>query len=626
MVAFSKPHICSRRGSTSADLSRSGGAEAVLSFLSRLLAWVDDNPLAPDTITRTRIRAQHLLALLAVVVGLPYVGLFTWFGVWLATWPLFVEILAILLGVWLTRRGHRQGGVVVSLSFFLGISTILVARGGMTSNSGVWLLLAPVLSFFMVGPRHGVGIAAGTAAVFAGLWTLETLGVPMPAGMPPQIAYGFILIDYPMVAFIIAVLMWIQAGSWEQLLRSLDESNQRLRAEAIERERAEQEARAAAQARSDFLATMSHEIRTPLNGVLGITELLLSGTLEPEQRELATTVHRSGELLRTVLNDILDYSRVDAGLLEIEDVPVDLLELADDILHLWHGPAEERGLELQIESSPTTPRWVYGDPTRLRQILGNLVSNAVKFTPQGHVRLSLEAESDAGALIFAVEDTGVGIAPESLARIFEPFRQADSSTSRRYGGSGLGLAICRRLADAMQGELEVASILGTGTCFTVRLPLRLADAPAPDEAADEAPLRADLSGRRVLLAEDNAINRLLVQRLLVPLGVELSIAEDGAACVTLWQADPPELILMDCQMPGVDGYTATRQIRAAGGTLPILALTANTMPGDRARCLEAGMDDHLGKPLRVAELEAALARWLPPRAAPIPSKQASPSR
>jgi len=573
----------------------------------RVKSWVDASSTGLDPVARARVRVQHLVVLLMQLVGLPYVAAFVALGLptsGLVNAVVFVGSIGALFG--LTRRGrHHLGGLAVSVGFFVTITVALVARGGMESNSAAWLLLSPVLAFMMVGARHGIVVGLAAAAEFVAFWGVEALGVPFPAGLPPDMAWLLLPFDYAIIAATISLILWAQAGIWDGVIARLDQTNQRLHGEVSTREEAEQRALAAAKARYTFLATMSHEIRTPLNGVLGLTEVMLHGELNDEQRELATTVRHSGQLLRALLDDVLDFSKIDSGRLDLEQVPVDLRRLCDDVVRLWEGPAAERGLDLAVRWSEPVPDWVVGDPTRLRQILGNLVSNALKFTEAGHVWVRVERHDE--QLVLSVEDTGRGISPAALEHIFEPFRQEDSTTTRKHGGTGLGLAICRRLATALGGELTVESELGQGTTFHVRLPFEEAEPDAIPSQVDEG--LPELEGLRVLVAEDNPVNRMVVRKLLERLGVRVTVAEDGERCVQAWTRDPPDLILMDCQMPVCDGYQATLQLRKLGAQVPIIALTANTMPGDRARCLAVGMDDHVGKPIRPEELRAALARW-----------------
>lgn len=319
-------------------------------------------------------------------------------------------------------------------------------------------------------------------------------------------------------------------------------------------------------------------------------------------------MQRSGTLLRSVLDDVLDYSKIDSGHLEAESVPVDLHTLCRDLTRLWEGSARERGLELAVDFAPDAPRWIKTDSNKLKQILGNLMSNALKFTSRGGVYLEVPAVMN-GRLSVRVRDTGLGMSPAQLHRIFEPFVQGDHSTTRRFGGTGLGLSICRRLARFLGGDVSVVSQTEVGSTFTVWLPWVPAEPSSEGKAQADA--NSDLIGLRVLVAEDNAVNRLVICRLLEKHGIEVRTAVDGEACVEQWKGQAPDLILMDCQMPGCDGYEATRRIRTGGGDLPIIALTANAMAGDRARCLEAGMNDHLSKPIDPSLLATVLRTWDP---------------
>ncbi len=563
-------------------------------MISRLLEWIDASAPDQGLVQTARIRAQHVAGFAAVLLGIPYAVFFQAMGVrW--SMPLLVPVaLTVVAAVTLlTRRGRPQAGAyLTSASAFLFIALALVARGGMFSNAAAWLLITPLFSTFIAGPRLGVMTAVATALTYVLVWAAPELGFALPPQFSPEILRWMPLVDYPLIALLAGSLLGIQAGLWE---------------------RAEKEALDAAQARYTFLATMSHEIRTPLNGVLGLTDLLLDTPLSLEQRELAATVQRSGTLLRSVLDDVLDYSKIDSGQLQAESLAVDLHVLCRDLVRLWEGSARERGLPLTVVLAPAAPSWVTVDPNKLKQILGNLVSNALKFTSTGGVTLEVPAAS-AGRLCLRVRDTGIGMNAEQQARIFSPFVQGDTSTTRRFGGTGLGLSICRRLARFLGGDVEVSSIEGQGSTFTVWLPLVAAEPPAeqPSTAAEGL----DLRGLRVLVAEDNPVNRLVICRLLEKHGVQVRTANDGEDCVRQWGAQPTDLILMDCQMPGCDGYEATRRIRQKGGALPIIALTANAMSGDRARCLEAGMNDHLSKPIEPTVLASVLRTWAHGPAAP----------
>ena len=557
-------------------------------MLSRLLQWID--AARPDTglVTTARIRAQHVAGLAGLVLGIPYAIFFQVFGVRWSVPVMGTIALLVVAGVFVfTRRGQmRVGGWVTSWCTLGFISLALIARGGMYSNAAAWLLVAPVFGTFMGGPRLGVATAGATAITFVLVWLAPELGLALPPPLPAEVLRWMPLVDYPLIALLFGGMLAVQADLWA---------------------RAEREALDAAHARYIFLATMSHEIRTPLNGVLGLTELLLDTPMSAEQRELASTIQRSGSLLRSVLDDVLDYSKIDSGHLEADVLVVDVQTLCGDVVRLWEGTARERGLSLVVVVESGAPRSVMIDGNKLRQIVGNLVSNALKFTPRGSVRVELAA--DPQRLTVRVKDSGIGMSAAQLERIFEPFVQGDHSTTRRFGGTGLGLSICRRLARFLGGDISVESAPEAGSTFVVSLPLVPATEPAPAQATTEDDAAA-LRGHSVLVAEDNPVNQLVIRRLLERHGLEVRLAGDGDECVRAWQAGPPDLILMDCQMPTCDGYEATRRIRSEGGSVPIIALTANAMAGDRARCLEAGMNDHLGKPVEPQLLTRMLRAWI----------------
>ena len=414
-------------------------------------------------------------------------------------------------------------------------------------------------------------------------------------------------------------------------------------------------AEAANRTKSQFLANMSHEIRTPLNGVLGMTELLMESGLTSSQRRLAELARSSGESLLSIVDDVLDFSRIEAGRLELEQVSFELRETVAGVVELLAERARAKDVELRALVAGDVPDVVRGDPGRLRQILINLVGNAVKFTPAGEivVRVGLLTKDGPGSrLAFEVRDTGIGIVPEAHSRIFDAFAQADGSTTRRYGGTGLGLAICKQLVDLMGGAIEVESTLGVGTTFRFTACFGRQAATAGEAAAESPRLLAlrrtlgqpaereagsvrsaeDRSAQqfegRVLLVEDCAVNLAVAEGMLELLGPRVELASDGAEALAALSRGTFDLVLMDCMMPGMDGYAATQELRrretGSGRRTPVVALTANAMSGDRERCLAAGMDDYLSKPFRQEELRELLARWLPAQRAAAMSEALQP--
>jgi PAS domain S-box-containing protein len=390
---------------------------------------------------------------------------------------------------------------------------------------------------------------------------------------------------------------------------------ERVKAEDAAR-RAQRAAERASAEKSDFLAFVSHEVRTPLNGVLGTLSLLLDTPLDAEQRAYAETARRSGETLLWTVNELLDLSRIEAGKLELEDLPFDPGEPVREVLSAQAAAAADKGLRLSADLDASLPARIMGDPRRLRQVLMNLVDNAIRFTAAGAVEVRATRQGE--RMVVEVRDTGSGISPALRRRLFRRFQQADEGTARRHGGSGLGLMICRRLVRLMGGEIGVESEPGEGSVFRFDLPLRPAgDAPAePAPEAAAAPQRrlaGDAPFARLLLAEDSEASQLVGAAILRKAGYEVDLARDGDSAVAAAASGSYDAILMDVRMPGLDGYEATRRIRALdgpAGRVRILALTASAMPGDVQRCLTAGMDAHLAKPVDRAGLLGGVAALL----------------
>ena len=416
-----------------------------------------------------------------------------------------------------------------------------------------------------------------------------------------------------------------QSRRLEAATRELIAGKQAAEAARAEMAAAKAEAEQANQAKSSFLANMSHEIRTPLNGVLGMAQAMSVEELSAVQRGRLEVIRQSGEGLLAILNDVLDLAKVEAGRLELEEIEFDLAEVIALARSGFSSLAQDKGVSLTLEIEAA--RGVYrGDPNRVRQILHNLVSNGLKFTERGEVRIIAEpmpASGPAGVAI-TVADSGIGMDAETLSRLFTAFSQADSSTTRRYGGTGLGLSICRELAQLMGGDISATSAPGRGSRFTVALPMaRVGDARAAAAGPTTAVAALD-GGLRVLVAEDNAVNQLVIKTLLSQAGIEPQVAPDGAQALEAWRTGDWDLVLMDVQMPVMDGVAATRQIRAEEAVsgrarTPILGLSADAMAHQVAEYAAAGMDGHIAKPIRsedlFAQIDAALAESAARRAA-----------
>jgi signal transduction histidine kinase/ActR/RegA family two-component response regulator/HPt (histidine-containing phosphotransfer) domain-containing protein len=402
----------------------------------------------------------------------------------------------------------------------------------------------------------------------------------------------------------------------------LESLNLSLSQSLAETSRLEALARAANEAKSEFLANMSHEIRTPMNAIIGFSGLGLKLELPRKACDYFQMITAAGQNLLSIVNDILDVSKVEAGRLELESAPFSLQEVLDHVVDLFSQQASEKGLGLWVNLSPEVPAGLLGDPLRLGQVLINLVGNAVKFTPAGHVRVRVELEEappGRARLRFSVADTGIGMTPEQMSRLFQAFSQADSGTTRRFGGTGLGLTIARRLVQKMGGEIVVESEPGLGSAFSFSAEFPVVDAALPKPKGAEATLAAaQVRGARVLLAEDNAINQQVAMEILQGAGVQVEVAATGEEVVRMVDQKAYDAVLMDIQMPDMDGCEATGRIRekARHRDLPIIAMTAHAVTGYRDQCLAAGMSDFLAKPIDPERLIQTLALWVRPGARP----------
>ena len=522
---------------------------------------------------------------------------------------LLVALGPVALACWAMLSASLEAWLVVARARFrrLGERAPRVER------------LAPIV--FYGASWSAVGaicwIVGGPALQFAGLITLFGLLISSLKYTALSRAAFVFLAPFPLAAVIVAPLLFgnfrgqdlaIVAMALFALVACVINVARTIRASALALEKAQAEALEASRAKSAFLAMMSHELRTPMNGVLGMAHALASTKLSRQQADYLDMIVQSGDGLMAILNDILDLSKIEAGKMELENLPFDVEKLGRQIYLLWSETARMKGLELTFEIEEGAPAWLVGDPVRVRQILLNLISNALKFTEEGGVTVTL-APLDPQGLQIVVADTGIGMRQDQQDRLFQAFSQAEISTTRKFGGTGLGLSICRQLATMMGGEISLVSEPGSGSTFRVTLPL--AGAPRPAGALAETEV-ISLENRKILVVDDNKVNQAVARAILEATGAVIAVADDGVDCLEKLREEAFDLVLMDVHMPRMDGIEALKRIRdgeAGVPTIPILALTADAMSGDGDRLMALGFDDVHPKPIQPAELMHAVSRW-----------------
>ena len=485
--------------------------------------------------------------------------------------------------------------------------TFLIWDRGLVSTPILWFLPLPALAVLLHTRKAGVIWCVVGTATLAAMATLENFGVITSDRIYSDIANQHMVARASEIfALEGSIIMIILTGAalWFRTMNlsaenKLSETVHSLRNEVHTRALAEEEARHSEQTKSAFFAAMGHELRTPLNGVIGATRLLRNTQSEPERDELTDVIMQSGETLLELINNVMDLSSLESGKLELERLPINIEELVNQTLAPLAFQAQSRGLSLDSAVSPELPEKVYGDPTRLRQILINLVGNAIKFTEQGAVTVAVD--ECCGSLRITVKDTGIGIAPEAQAKLFEPYVQADVDTTRKYGGSGLGLSIVKRLVSAMGGQIKLESEPGVGSTFKLYLPLE----GAGQEVSAASERNSELPRLKALVVDDNAVNRMVLSRLLERDQHEVVEVANGREAIDYIGANTLDVVLMDIQMPEMDGFTAARKIRKLKGEkskLPIIAITANTSKEEQEKALNSGMNGFVGKPFRYDEL------------------------
>jgi signal transduction histidine kinase/CheY-like chemotaxis protein len=488
------------------------------------------------------------------------------------------------------------------------------------AQGGVWgSFVATVFYFYRFGSLSWFVLALSAGFVAGGTSSLgihRKLHTTFMASMGLPIVIGMLAIEWTGLTVAVAASITVYCGfllrdAGHQVEAYLDlwRAQEELRV-------ARDQARAADRAKSSFLAMMSHEIRTPMHAAVGSASMLLETELDAEQRRYANTIVHAGETLVGLINDILDLSRMQEQGLTLESDDFGLYQALSETMGMFEPLAKRAGLDFELHAHRSAQRLVYGDKRRLQQILVNLIGNAIKFTERGFVRVEAKTSSERdGSVIvqLAVQDSGIGIAPEQLERIFQPFEQADFGVTRKYGGSGLGLAICNRLAAAMGGRIDVTSAPEQGTRFDIELKLSAAKASVEPQTTSEAAPELRLSSQlRVLVVDDSALNRAVAKQMLERLGCDATLCESGGTALHRLKHERYDIVLMDCQMRGLDGYATTRRLRTLSkslSTLPVIAVTANAFEDDRKAALEAGMNDLLAKPFGLHDLERLLVRW-----------------
>lgn len=599
-------------------LVRNGGRVHTGCVNSRILAWMDRwiSPQLrqdPRKALRARVGAAIALIVLSVSIPLQIVRLHhqPQSFIPLASWLVHIVLLAASLAAMRWRPSMPLAGSLAVSSVLVSAIGVSLEEGGLTSPNAVVLVTGGVMTMFFAGRRAGVATTLLCMAAAAGFWVLQRADLINPVSplQPDTIANMRVSVLLG-TTFGLSLILWLYEVERERAEATLE-------GKATELQAARDQALAATRAKSAFLANMSHEIRTPMNGVLGMARLLGATRLDDVQSRYVQLLEASGKHLLVIVNDILDLSKLQAGKLRLHPEPLEMGRFIEQVTELLRPGADAKRLELRGDVSGQVDGWWLADAPRLRQVLLNLAGNAIKFTEAGVVAVrAFPTASDIGEgarLRFEVSDTGPGISEEGIEALFQPFSQLEDGAEKNAEGTGLGLAISHRLVELMGARLCVESTRGEGSTFWFELELERAPPVAVTPTADATPPRGFPLLGKVLVVEDNAVNREICMAELEAHGLRPDSVSDGEQAVQATAETAYDLVLMDCQMPNMDGYQATREIRereSDGERVPIVALTANALTEDRQRCIDVGMDDYLTKPIEPIELGRILRRWL----------------